>query len=413
MSLIEMSLSGGIMIFVSALLRAATINRLPKRMFLVLWGVVLLRLFIPLNLPSPLSVYNYGPVRPETVRTLVPSVMGTAGAQTTQHSFPVFLIIWIAGALVCTGYFVVTYLRCRREFAMSLPVNEIAVTSLCYPKGIKRLVSIRQSDRISAPLTYGVLHPVILMPKNTNWNDQKLLCYVLAHETIHIRRLDAVAKFVLTAAVCVHWFNPLVWIMYTLANRDLELSCDEAVVRQFGDETKTDYARVLIQMEENKSGWTPLYNGLSSHATEERIRAIMKMKKMSRWTTAAAVAVILVITGVFATSCTQQTTADPIDTLKNSVVFQDDSLRFTVPKGYDGKWNIHISGRVDAGGMGMSVHYLEDENENGQWTGGHTYSIDVSGGGYTELLMTVAVGDDSKGTDIDLMSYLSQQLRAE
>ena len=84
------------------------------------------------------------------------------------------------------------------------------------------------------------------------------LRYVLEHEFVHIRRFDALWKLLLLAAACAHWFNPLVWVMYVLANRDLELSCDETVVRRFGG-ARASYARVLIGMEAEKSGFAPLF----------------------------------------------------------------------------------------------------------------------------------------------------------
>lgn len=90
---------------------------------------------------------------------------------------------------------------------------------------------IRQSDRIRAPLTYGVFSPVILVPKETNWTDETQL------------------KYILTVAVCLHWFNPFVWVMYVLANRDIELSCDEMVVGIFGETMKSDYALTLTSLQ--------------------------------------------------------------------------------------------------------------------------------------------------------------------
>jgi hypothetical protein len=153
-----------------------------------------------------------------------------------------------------------------------------------------------------APLTFGILHPVILMPKVTDWNDETALQYILAHEYVHIRRFDTVSKLALTAAVCVHWFNPLVWVMYVLANRDLELSCDESVIRLFGENTKSDYARTLISMEETRSGLTPLCNSFSKNAIEERIVAIMKMKKTSWASALVALTLVAGVTTAFATT---------------------------------------------------------------------------------------------------------------
>ncbi len=92
-------------------------------------------------------------------------------------------------------------------------------------------MEIRQSDRIAALLTYGVLRPVVLIPKQTDWTDETRLKVILTHEFVHIRRFDTLTKLLLAAALCIHWFNPFVWVMYVLANRDIELSCDETVVR--------------------------------------------------------------------------------------------------------------------------------------------------------------------------------------
>lgn len=105
------------------------------------------------------------------------------------------------------------------------------------------------------------------------------LSLCLEHEFVHIKRLDGLTKLILIAALCLHWFNPLVWVMVVLANRDLELSCDEAVVRLFGEQVKSAYARTLIHMEEIKSGCLPLCSNFSKNAIEERITAIMKIKK--------------------------------------------------------------------------------------------------------------------------------------
>ena len=82
------------------------------------------------------------------------------------------------------------------------------------------------------------------MPKRTDWRDETALRYVLEHEFVHIQRFYTVFKLLLIASVCVHWFNPLVWVMYVLANRDIELSCDETVVCRFGSGTRASYAKV-------------------------------------------------------------------------------------------------------------------------------------------------------------------------
>ena len=150
--------------------------------------------------------------------------------------------------------FAVAYGRCCREFRASFPVESEVTRRWLQSHPLRRTIAIRQSGRISSPLTFGVLRPVILVPKKTDWTDETALRYVLEHEFVHIQRFDVLSKLLLIAAVCVHWFNPLVWVMYVLANRDLELSCDETVLRRFGGDIRAAYARVLIRMEAARGG---------------------------------------------------------------------------------------------------------------------------------------------------------------
>ena len=310
MSFLQMSLTGGVMIAVSTLLRALAMNHVPKKTFLALWGAALVRLLVPVSLPSPLSVYSLlarerAARLPEVaaVVTRLPSAIpaGQASAQETAASLSVWSIVWIAGALLCAAFFAVAYCKCRREFRMSLPVDNRFTRRWLAEHPLRRRLAIRQSDRVSSPLTFGVLRPVILMPKAIDWTDERALAYVLEHEFVHIRRFDALSKLLLIAAACAHWFNPLVWAMYVLANRDLELSCDETVVRRFGG-ARASYARVLIGMEAEKSGFAPLCNHFSRTAIEERITAIMKTKKITFLSLLLAAALIAGTVTVFATS---------------------------------------------------------------------------------------------------------------
>ena len=295
MNLLQMGLSGAVMILIIVVIRALGINKLPKKAFLVLWGVAAVRLLIPYSLPSAFSIYSLlerfapatekvkdvpalAPMIPAHNVTLVP---GTSAVHTASVPIDLWTVVWLVGGLVCAVFFVVAYLKCRREFKASLPIDNEYAKRWLIEHHSYRPIEIRQSSRISAPLTYGVLRPVILMPKTTEWDDLDTLNYVLTHEYIHIRRFDTVSKLALTIALCVHWFNPAVWVMYVLANRDIELSCDEAVIHQFGERTKSAYAMTLIHMEETRSGLTPLCNNFSKNAIEERITAIMKIKKTS------------------------------------------------------------------------------------------------------------------------------------
>lgn len=176
----------------------------------------------------------------------------TASAPAAQA--PVWAIVWAVGAAVCAVVFAAAYGRCCREFRASFPVENDVIRRWLQSHPLRRTIALRQSGRISSPLTFGVLRPVILMPKKTDWTDETALRYVLEHEFVHIQRFDVLSKLLLIAAVCVHRFNPLVWVMYVLANRDLELSCDETVLRRFGGDIRAAYARVLIRMEAASGG---------------------------------------------------------------------------------------------------------------------------------------------------------------
>ena len=175
---------------------------------------------------------------------------------------------------------------------------------------LKRSVKVRQSDRITRPLTYGILAPVILLPRDTEWKNEERLQHILSHEYIHIRHFDMAVKLIAAAALCIHWFNPLVWMMYILFNRDMELACDESVVKQFGSGARAAYARTLIAMGEKESGLNPLCSNFSKNAVEERITAIMKTKKLTAGVLLVSAAVLIVIVVLFATS--GKTEEDPM-----------------------------------------------------------------------------------------------------
>lgn len=318
MRLLQMSFLGTVIILLIVVLRAVLINRLPKKTFLILWWIALIRLLVPFSIKSVTSIYSLlqsiysdiNPVRTAQTTTFLPihgnmpeiaNGLSEAMVQRTE-SISILSVIWLAGLLLCFGFFAVSYIKCYREFRFSLPVENDILEAWKEKHPLKRSLSIRQTETIAAPLSYGVIRPVILMPKNTEWKNIYQLRYVLEHEYVHIRRLDMLTKLIMIAAVCIHWFNPLVWVMYILFNRDLELSCDETVVRRFGMDIKSVYATALISMEEKKSGLTPLCNSFSKNAIEERIRAIMKIKKTSKFAVIISAVLVICVTGGFATS---------------------------------------------------------------------------------------------------------------
>ncbi|MDF2923302.1 MAG: hypothetical protein K0R57_2216 [Paenibacillaceae bacterium] len=326
MSLLNMSFSAVILILATVIIRALFLHKLPKGTFPVLWSIALCRLLIPFEVSSRFSIYSVinmlkGSVHESGLPLAAIPVMPTRAAVTeTAATLPeaasahlsLLLIIWLIGFAGCILFFLVTHLRCRKEYKTALPIDYAFVKRWQQEHPMWRGVQIRQSDRVFTPLTYGIFRPVVLLPKQTDWTDETRLGYILTHEYVHIRRFDTLTKLVMATALCVHWFNPFVWLMYILANRDIELSCDEAVVRSFGGEAKSAYALTLIGLEEKKSHFTPLVSHFSKNAIEERIISIMKFKKRHVLTLISAAVLVSGVTLLFATA------ADRIDEKGNN-----------------------------------------------------------------------------------------------
>lgn len=313
MSLAQMSLYGGVFILFIVVVRALALHRLPKGAFVALWEMAALRLLVPFSIPLPRSVFTSVEHLPvvsayltvgEVFTPEIPAVGLATGAQVSvgTASGAVLPMVWLAGAAVLGAYFTVCYVRARRRFRCSSPDNTPVVRRWLAGQTLRRPLQVRQSALVSAPLTYGILRPVILLPEDMERGDEAALNDILTHELIHIRRFDGVAKLVFAATLCVHWFNPLVWILYILANRDLELSCDEAVLNTLSGREKASYALTLINMEETRSRGFSLYSHFSKLAIEERIEAIMKYKKRTFLAALLAAALVLGATTAFATS---------------------------------------------------------------------------------------------------------------
>lgn len=344
MSLFKMSFYGGVMILVIIILRRIFKNRLPKRTFVILWGVVLLRLLVPFSVPSGFSVYsvvgwqeNAGIDNAFYYNTGEdgPTTIFNAGAVDTQMLFPmsgdsegdmhdsmdegeINVITFVhavqySGTAVCILVFLTLYLCCLHMFHSALPVHNEYIRQWEREHQLIRPISVRQSERISTPLTYGIFKPVILLPKELEWEGGGKLEYILQHEYCHIRKFDAAWKLLMAVALCVHWFNPLVWIMYFLMCRDIELACDEEVLRHLGRDARKNYALTLIGMEEKNSRFTAIYNGFGKTAIEERIRSIMKYKRATLFTIVSAAVIIIMVVCVFATSGKgEQRVNDPV-----------------------------------------------------------------------------------------------------
>lgn len=385
MSLFQMSVAGGVLILFIVVIRALAIHRLPKTTFLALWMIAALRLLLPFSIPLTFNIHIGLDVFSDVVQELPsgniastlpgdspPSYdIGTAVPSPATEHISTFEILWLVGVLLLAIYFSISYFRSMRKFRMSIPDNTPYIQNWLTAHQISRPLAVRSSDLISSPLTYGILHPVILLPKKLDRNDQVALKYVLTHEYVHIRRFDAITKILFAAVLCIHWFNPFVWVMYVLANRDMELSCDAWVIRMMGAKNRSSYALMLIKMEEKRSGMSALYSHFGKNAISERIEAIMKFKKTSILACAFALVLVVGATTAFATSsgAWQEFDLEDLNLTEGDIGTETDSMKIIDPTSTQAQikdtdeMNL-TEGKVGTESSGMKI--IDTSNTQGQ-----------------------------------------------
>ena len=317
MTLLKMSMSAGLIILAIIIIRTIALNKLPKAGFLAMWGVALLRLLLPFSFPSKWSL--------SAILTRLPGRLG-GGAQGLSNEVrlifdglsvqqtsancwqklkelcPHASTIWLAAAAILFVFFSLGLIKSRSaaRFAAPIDKNELIEEWRASHK-LLRPLRILRSDRITTPAAVGLIRPCIILPRAMSLSDRRTVGYVLTHEYCHIRRLDMLWKMLMLCAVCVHWFNPFAWAMLILLNRDLELSCDEQVLRRCGenkDERKA-YAYSLIEMAEARGSSPLICSHFSRNAVEERVTAIMKHRKTSKLAVVVAVVMVLCLATAF------------------------------------------------------------------------------------------------------------------
>lgn len=334
MTIWQMSLGASAIILATVVIRSLGLYKLPKNTFLILWGVALIRLLVPFHLS--VMVPYYVPDVPAMAQlqdifqsienipnrlTLVgnggtddlgnstdgnnageDALAGTPSAPVggTPHdaeAIPWLFWAWSGIAACLALYFILGHVHYRRKYRHAAPVDAREMNRWLEDNAPKwRKVAVKQTFGISAPLTYGLWRPVILIPTTINTEDWAQLQYILTHEMTHIRRFDVLWKFLAMLATCIHWFNPLVWVMWVLFNRDLEVTCDEIVVRKLGVTSKKHYALTLLSLAQEQSKWLSPGNAFSKKPLEERINAIMRYGKTSIGATLLA---WVLVVGVF------------------------------------------------------------------------------------------------------------------
>lgn len=326
MSLLLLSLGCGILILLILLARKVSARRLPRRVITMLWAVCAMRMIIPFSLELPVlstketvaadepTVIIYpadfaGDISPAA--DYEPDVIPAVGKSSVKdeavkslsrktRKFPakaLLLGIWLCGAAGMLVFFGIDLVKSLNKVRTGAePQNPYVWEWLSHHKTLRR-IRIRTCESVGSPLTYGVFRPVIVITEAADRSVTETLNYILTHEYMHIRHFDSALKLLLAFALCIHWFNPLAWVMFRTAARDIELACDEDVIRALGVSERRGYAKTLIFTE--AGGNELLFSDLKTSTIEERIVAIMKYKRLSAVSVAVA-AVIAVTTALCA-----------------------------------------------------------------------------------------------------------------
>ena len=336
--ILNMSLTGSIVIAV-VLLTRLFLKRAPKIYSYALWAVVLFRLLCPLSITAGLSVLkpipvtttpgisavSYRPVQ-QAVKYSRKTVMEVPleqmpiqeAEQPNQGASPMEIAadLWLAGASMMALYSVVQYLVLRRRLAEAVPLQE----------------EIYLADRISSPFVMGIFRPRIYLPSSTPMNERR---FIVAHERHHIRRGDPVWKLLGYIALCLHWFNPLVWLAFVLAGKDMEMSCDEAVIQRLGEHIRADYSQALLRLATHKCMVSGMPLAFGEGDTKGRVLNMAKWKKPKVWVSALCVVLCLVILAACALNPKQEEKPlEEMTRIEGPAGIGAWELYFKLPEGY-------------------------------------------------------------------------------
>lgn len=302
MDIYKMFLYGTVMVFVTFLSRLLLKKWLPRFTYVLMWYIAALRLIIPFDIKFSLNAYSAGYKQYNLAQNSMPSLLSSertvpiVPSYSPSYSFDFLKIIWIAGAVIMFMYFLSIFIafkvKTKRCSELDLNIKDV--------KRLKRKIKIMECPKIDTPLTCGIIFPKILLPKYDEGYGKEIE-YILLYEYTHIKRLDSAGKLLLAAALCVNWFNPMVWLMFISANHDIEISCDEAVINMSGN--NKEYALALITSEEKRSSnGLSVFTGFSKNIVKERICYIMKFKRKNKLSVIGASAIIILSASAFATS---------------------------------------------------------------------------------------------------------------
>ena len=310
LKLLNLSISASWLVLAVLVLRLIS-KRSPKWMNVLLWGIVALRLMLPFSIESALSLIpSAETVSPAVVQfdpaptitsgvniidnAVNPSLSEHFAAAPTMSVNPLYVWtylagwVWLIGLGVMLLYALVSYLRLRRRVSVSLCVRE----------------NIYLCDAISSPFILGVVKPHIYLPSGL---DEVQRQNVLSHERAHLTRRDHWWKPLGFALLAVYWFNPVLWLAYALLCRDIELACDERVIRTMDESAVKTYSTVLLACSMPRKAVITCPLAFGEVGVKERVKNALHYKKPAFWVVAASVAVCVVVAVCFLTNPEHET----------------------------------------------------------------------------------------------------------
>lgn len=284
-----MSISGSIIIVITILVRSLCYHQVPKKVFQYLWGLAIATLLMPLSftfmnelLPQHQSILIGNKINEVSSNVLMMNDRTNILENRNLHFSDIILCVYAIGLILFVVYFVIKYCKVKRMINEAIPLSE-GELFMELKKNLKRKrVKLYYTDRIQSPISFGIIHPKIILPKTFDMSDINKAELILLHELYHIRNVDLIKKYLSLIALIVHFFNPFVWMMYILFNRDIEAHCDEKVVSYLGLDCKKEYALCLLSYVGKKSGDFICTQHFAKNALEERIISIMKSTNKKR-----------------------------------------------------------------------------------------------------------------------------------
>ncbi|SFQ50561.1 Signal transducer regulating beta-lactamase production, contains metallopeptidase domain [Lachnospiraceae bacterium XBB1006] len=269
LELVNMSLTAGILI-IAVILARHLLKRAPKSVIYVLWAMVAIRLVCPIAIKSSFSLVpsQMGQV---STRQVESSFVGKAGV-TTEH----FTVLWIAGVLIMLGYSTIRYIQLYSRMCTAIRLED----------------DVWQSEYVITPFVFGLRNPKIYVPYSIS--DEQLQM-VVAHEHAHLRQGDHIIKLIAFVILSVYWFNPLVWVAYILLCRDIEVACDERVVKNMSRKQRKVYSEALLSLSVSGKSIAACPVCFGEVGVKMRIRRILSYKKSSLATRAHAAVACFVI----------------------------------------------------------------------------------------------------------------------